>query len=350
MKLKKVVKFFSKWQVQLIILLAHILLSVVGFYNFVFNYHLSEVYLVQSVNEKQQIISKSGARSVENFLHSIDNQLSSFVFSFAKIDGNTAIDKEATRQQFAEFIKRSKPPISGIALYDESGTLIIIENKEHNKLGEGVDFSSRDFITWSTDPLNKGKSFITNPYISASGSTQGQNIMAIVTPIYFGNKFKGTLAIRFLVNQFKDAFINPLATAIDEDSFIIDNNNVVIAGDVGLLNKNLNDYARQSKWHNYTDFNDKLNAVLKKDSTNTSWNFAFPNQKVKNYLVASSKIDLPNTDKDLYLILLTPQSGTLKPLSPLRYYGTVWIWISIILTFLGGVIYIVVKRLSKESV
>ena len=335
--------------IQLAILFIHIFFSILGFYNFFFNYDLSAQLLIQKTVDRQVTIARSGSTSIENYIKSLQNQLDSFVFSFQKVNENDVIDKVETRRQFEAYIQKTTKPSSGIALYDDTGKLLVIQNTQKITTGENEDFSDYDFIQWSKDPVSKGKTFIANPYTARAGASKGKIIMVVATPVYFGNKYKGTLAIRFLVGQFKDAFITPLSTELDEDSFIVDTNGVLITGDDKLINQNLISYAKQTKWDGSDDFVDKLSLALKKTEARTEWKFQHPDQKNKNYLVAIRKIDIPNTDKDLFLVATTPKDDITKSLIPLRSYGSVWLFISILITFIGGLLFIFLRTVSKHS-
>lgn len=344
MSFRRFISLFSKWQVQLSVLLIHIFLGIIGLYSFIFNYQLTENYLIQNTEDEEVIIAQAGARSIENFFNNVSNQLSSLVFSFEKVREDTPIDKDNTRKEFARYINQAKTPVSGIAFYDESGKLSIIENVQKITTGENEDFSDEDFIKWSRDPQNRDKTFITHPFISRSGASKGKVIMAIATPLYFGNHYKGTLAIRFLVSRFKDAFISPLTSDGDEDTTIIDSNGILIAGDDKLINKNLIDYAKETRWNKYEDFIYKFKSVIQKKQSKTAWTFKFPDSPKRDYLISSSRIDIPNTDNDLYLIISTPQDKSIKLLTPIRSYGSIWAGLGILFTLLGGVIYVVIRR------
>lgn len=318
------------------LILSHILFAVMGLFIYLFNYKLSENLLVQRTLSKQEIVAKAGSLAVENLLSSIGNQLSSFVFSFAKIDEASQIDKNTTRAQFLSYIGKASPPISGIALYDEGGKLIIIENRGHIYIGENQDFSSYDFIQWSKNPINRNKVFISDPYTAQAGSAVGKAIMVLAEPIYFGKIYKGTLAIRILVDDFGKAFINPLVSEVDEDSFILDNSGKVLSGKNALLNKNLLDYAEKQKWSKYKDFINKLNNAFKHNETQATWVFQNPGDNPKEFIVGISKIDVPNTDRDLYMVVSSSKEEIISSLSWLRRYGIVWLSFGVLTSIMGG--------------
>ncbi len=325
------------------LILLHILFAIIGVYIYLFNYRLSENILVQKTLNKQLILAKAGSFSVENLLKNVQNQLSSFIFSFAKINESSQIDKDATRAEFIGYMQRTQLPINGIALYDEKGTLSVIENRQDIRIGENQDFSQTAFIKWSKKPVNKDKTFISTPYIGTVGASVGKIIIIIAKPIYFGNTYKGTLAIRLLVNDFTNAFISPLISSNDEDTFVLDRHGVLIAGNKNLINQNLFIYAQQQNWSLHEDFTNKLELALKANTTQTTWTFQNPKEKANLLLVGVSKIDIPNTDNDLYMIVTTSKEGIIASLRPLLSYGLIWLGFGLLTTILGGLIVMLLR-------
>ncbi len=327
------------------LILLHIIFAIIGFYIYIFNYGLSENLLIQRTLAKQLILAKSGSLSVENLLKNVQSELSSFVFTFAKIDSSASIDKDTTRTAFISYMKRALPPVNGIALYDETGKLAIIENRYDIRIGENQDFSKTALILWSKKTSNRDKTFISTPYISTVGSSVGKIILVIAKPIYFGTSYKGTLAIRLLVNDFRNAFVAPLTVDSDENSLIINSSGVVLAGNTLLLNRNLFTYAQKQKWTQYNDFTNKLSLALKKENntTETTWTFQNPNEQPKVSLVGISKINIPDSDEDLYMIVTTSKDGVLTSLLPIRGYGLAWLGFGLFANIIGGAIILLLQ-------
>ena len=256
------------------------------------------------------------------------------------MDEFSQIDKVATRNEFIGYMQRSTLPINGIALFDENDKLTIIENRQHIRTGEQQDFSKAEFIKWARNPDNKLKVFLGGPYIGTAGASTGEIIYVAAKPMYFGTKYKGTITIRILVDDIRKAFIAPLAVDSEQDSFIMSSKGVVIAGRSSLLNKNLTSYAMSMKWKNYKDFTRKLEAI--KDNINyvTTWTFQNPNESPKEVLVGVSKIDVPNTPSDLYMVVTTSKDSIIKSLRPLQGYGVLWLGFGILVTIVGSLIVI----------
>lgn len=316
----------------------HILFAIVGLYTYLATYHISEDLLIQRTLNKQLVLAKAGALSIENLLGNVQNELYSFAFSFDKTSEAEVIDKDLTRAGLVSYIQRSQLPVSGVALFDENGKVAILENRSHIREGEGEDFSQAEFIKWSKDPLNKGKIFLSTPLLGTVGASKGKIILVMAEPIYFGNKFKGTLAIRLRVEDFTKAYVTPLASDSSEDTFIVNQNGVVIAGRDSLLNANLFDYAKKLKWGGYEDFIKKLKLAFAKNEMQTAWTSQLPGEKPREMLVGISKIDIPGTDNDLYIKVATPKQGVLDSLSGLRQYGYIWLGVGVLTTIIGSFI------------
>ncbi len=322
------------------LILLHIVSVIIGFSIFIFNYQLSEKAVVQKALAKQAVLAKSGSLSVENLIKNVQNQLSSFIFSFSNVSETSTINKEATRVEFAAYVQRAQLPINSVSLYDETGKLVILENRKHIYTGEKQDFSQTAVIQWSKNPTNKDKTFISTPYIATTGEPIGRNIIIVAKPIYFGKTYKGTLAIKLLIDDFRNDFITPLISDLDEDSFVINKTGILLAGNAPLINQNLFSWAKKQKWNKYTDFINKLTIALKTNFMQTTWTFQAPNDKLREFLVGINKIDIPDTSKDLYMVVSRSKESTLASLTPLRAYGLVWLGFGVLLTFLVGVIII----------
>jgi len=320
------------------LILLHLAFAITGFYLFTVNYHLSETQLTQKALTKQAILAKAGSSSIENLIKNVQNQLSSFVFSFAPVSEIVPINIAHTRLAFDEYIQRAQLPINGVALYDENGTLVILGNRQHNRTGEGQNFAQTSYIQWSKNPANRGKTYISTPYIGTTGASIGKTIIIVAQPIYFGNTYKGTLVIKLLVDDFRKSFIDALASDPAEDSFIITNKGLLLAGNGALINQNLFSYAQNQKWSQYKDFTQKLATVLKANRSQAVWTFQNPKEKPRVVFVGISKIDIPNTDNDLYIITNASRDDALASLQPLRLYGFAWLGFGLLASVLGGII------------
>jgi hypothetical protein len=326
------------------LIIIHIFFAILGLCIYISNYNLSEKLLVQRELSKEQIIAKAGSLSVEDLLITVQNELNSFVFSFTKTNDFSLIDLDNTRSGFLSYIGRAQRPINGIAYYNPSGTLSVIEDKQNLHLGENQNFSKTPLILWSKNPANREKIFISTPYISTVGGSVGKTILVVAKPIYFGNTYKGTLAIRILLEDLRNTFINPLIADSTEDAFIVDSHAVLIADKNNFLNKNLFAYAQKNKWSHYKDFEKKLQKIIAGNDTQTTWFFQNPKEKPTEFLIGASRIGVPNTDKDLYLIVTTPKEEVLSLLTALRLYGYFWLVFSVIMTLLGSIIVCLIKE------
>lgn len=333
----------KSYHIKNILIVLHIFSAIFAFYTYFATYKLSESLLVSKITNRQLIMAKSGSTALENLQKNIQNQLFSFKFSFAKIADDSSIDISGTRAAFSSFIQRSSPPVGEIALYDSMGKLLIIENRRYNHTGENTDFSGSEFFKWSKNPLNRDKVYFSTPYKSISGATIGRNILILASPVYFGATYKGTLSIRLLIDDFQNAFITPITLDNKVDSFIIDKDFVVLAGNEGLLNQNLAAYAAKEKWPGYQNFTNELKKGITSNITQTTWNFKNPQEKTRTLLVGISKIDIPNTDKDLFLVVTSSKQDITSLLRPLRLFGIAWLGFGVITTTIGGLILIFLR-------
>ena len=325
------------------LVLLHIVSVIIGFAIFIASYQTAENLLVQQNLSKQMILAKAGSLSAENLIKNVQNQLSSFIFSFTDLNENINVNKKATRAEFAAYMQRAQLPVNSISMYDEVGKLSILENRNHIYTGENQDFSQTELIKWSKNPESKNKTFISTPYIGTTGASVGKIIIIIAKPIYFGSIYKGTLAVRLLVNDFRNDFITALVSGNDEDSFIVNSAGVLLAGNSSLTNQNLYSYAGKKKWNGSADFTKKLNAALKTNSLQTNWIFQNPGDKPKDLLVGISKIDIPNTDRDLFFAATSSRDKALASLKSLSAYGYAWLGFGVLTTTTGGLLVIFLR-------
>ncbi len=337
--LRKLVYFLSKWQGQLTILSLQILFSIFGLYNYFFNFNLSKDFLIKQSQETQLTVTRAGTKSVEVFMKSIINQL----LILERNNVIDSLDKEKTRQAFQQFVDNTDELVADIARYDKEGKLVVIENKRRIYTGEKEDYSDRDFIQWSKTQAEENQILITPPYIARAGAARGKAIIVVATPSYFNHEYTGTIAIRFALNEFKKSFIDPLGTA-DEETMIIDSSGRILVGRSSLGNQNLLDYAKKTKWNGSKDFIDKFKQMLNSYEGRDIWKFQYPGENPKSFLATYNKINIPNTDNDLYLIVTRNEPNITSSINPFYAYGTYWLGGGILLSVLIGFGIILVKK------
>ncbi len=71
-----------------------------------------------------------------------------------------------------------------------------------------------------------------------------------------------------------------------------------------------------------------------------------PGEKVRSFLVGMSKIDVPNTEKDLYIVVTSSQEDVASALTPLRFYGIAWLGFGILITSTGSAL-ILIPRYAR---
>ncbi len=341
-------KYLKKYDLKSGLILLHIFFSILGFCLYILNYQLSQTLLIQKSLNKQIILAKAGSLSVETLLKNVENQLSSYTFSFAKINENSPIDIATTKTEFLAYMQRSQLPITGIALFDQYGKLSIIENRYDIHFGEGQDFSHAEFIKWAQIFSNREKILISGPYRATVGRSVGKLILVVTRPIYFGYRYKGALVIRILIDDLRSTYISPLSSDAEENSFIVNTQGLVIAGRSSLLNKNLFIYAQTKKWTQYKDFLQQFATGLKGNTTQAAWTFQNPNEQPKALLVGISKIDLPNTNNDFYMVVTISQDAVLAALRPVQGYGFVWLGFGLLVTIISSCVVLLLKNKKTD--
>ncbi len=338
-------RFLTRLDVQVAILCFHVAFGIFGIYNYFANYTLSTHLLVQQSQDREYVLERSGANSIEYFIKNIQQQL----LILAKNESVSSIQVSAMEPILKNFVDNALSPVSGIARYNQSGKLIAIENRQRIKTGQNEDYSDYEFIQWSKDPENRSKIFISYPYVARAGASKGKIILVIATPCYNSNTYTGTLAVRFTLEEFQKTFLDPIITK--EDSvFIVDGKGIVVTGNKALLNKNLFDYAKAQQWTGWQDFVKKFTLVIHSDEYKSSWSFKNPGQKTKEFLIASNRIDVTHAQRDLFLVVLIPADSINRSLDPLHWYGSFWLGASILFTISAGILFLSVQKLARGKI
>lgn len=182
---------------------------------------------IDEAQRRQLVLARSGASSIEDFIRNTTYHLK----YISRIDAVASLDEKETRSIFNDFINGMKgTPIGGITRIDDKGIMKIVINREGIRLGEGEDFSDREYFSWAKKEENKDKVYISQPFVSRAGVNKGKTIIILVSPTYFENKFTGMVGISVPVENFSENFVKPIAIYKDFETYLLSNDRVVIAG------------------------------------------------------------------------------------------------------------------------
>lgn len=246
-----------------------------------------ELLLIQTHN-RQLVQARSGAQTVKLFLKDLEIQL----LTLSQVPDVVLLDEQKTRERFENLIDQAEDtPFIGIGSLDKDGKAKIITNRERMSVGEGTNFSEREYFKWAKDPLNKGKIYITSPFISQAGISKDKNVLALITPVYYNDEFNGIIIFAVLLNDFSDKFIEPLRIYQAGQSVLIQQDGLVIAGDGKLLNKNIFNYVQNINKN-----------IFSEDEGAINWVFQYPEDGAKEQIVTFKRINIDHQSWTLFII------------------------------------------------
>lgn len=312
-------RFAQRSSVKIIFTILILIISTTALVIYLRNREISNQIFFGEVQNRELVLSKTGANSIELFF----NSLKTNVVYISKIEAISSLDEKETRAIYKDFIGRYKNfPFLTISRLDQNAKLIIAERTTGSTQGEGELYSDREYYSWVKNPANKDKVFISKPFIIRTGPSKGKYGISIATPTYSKNKFTGVASIGVVMDKFADVFVTPYRLNKSGDTFIVDKKGIVIsASNPSYVNTNLAESFRQ--------------ALSKKEGKMKSGNYIFAFSSINDqYLLIVS-----NTKEDLFLSSFWPLSNNQKN----------WLIIILVTTVTALAILVVVDHVAHRD-
>lgn len=280
--------------------------------------------LVEQMLHREQIIARSGAKSITSF---IDLSTKSLLI--------LANDENLTPQKLEDFIQNwSGTPVTGILLGNRQGIVINISSNVEN-LSPGANITDRDyFIDAQTSPPQK--IIIGKPVISrAPGANQNYKV-PVAIPIFKNGQFDGVLAIFISVPLLSKNYLEPLKISDETDIVLIDNQgNFLGSHHPEIIGDNIQNYVI-----NHPFLGDKIVASQIenkiKNGGEQKLDIAIPdlsNGKITRTLVALSPLIVAGGDQWI-LAVTTPVDDALIFISPFILRNLLGIIVSFFISIL----------------
>lgn len=308
------------------------------------NKQVSESLVVSQSQSRQIVLARAGASSIEWFLKTLRSEL----WSMNKLPALQTHDLTATRIIFKAFIERYlSEPFLAINLMDEKGIILVAENSMQIKAAEGQNFSDRDYFIAAKDPANRDKVQMSDPFLSRAGMTKGKLVVAITTPVYYHDQFKGIILLITELEGFKEQFVDPLRLDSSNEAYIIDSNNRIISAGINnpLNGRSLTDIARSSGLRNIDEFASRLSPMQgqKEGIIETLGDYRGDDQQ--DLLMAFRRFNVGG--REWVLIISSSKANVLSVLSPFIPFDIFSIILIVSSTFLAGIIFIITKNSSN---
>lgn len=179
--------------------------------------------LVEQILHRQQVITRSGANSIESVFRIMGNSL-------VNLSGSPDLlaNDDSTQLVLDKFVSSWEQGfLEGVALADRNG-IITYNSNLANIDNVGEDVSDRAYFSWARG-VNKEGYQVFDPVISKLGITEGQFIIPIATPVYNQNgDFEGVLVGAVLVSEITKFFLEPLSISGESLAFVVSQDGTLV--------------------------------------------------------------------------------------------------------------------------
>ncbi|OGM17661.1 hypothetical protein A2V61_04060 [Candidatus Woesebacteria bacterium RBG_19FT_COMBO_47_8] len=263
--------------------------------------------LIEQMLHREQVIARSGAHSIESFLNLFGISLN--------VLSNTTLTQE-NLDSFVDDWKETS--ITGVILTDREGATLANSTRS-GESGVGVDLSDRDYFIWAKT-AKKGEIYVSSPMLSRIGTSKGEYIILIATPIIKNDKFQGVLAGSVLLSELTWDYLDPLRISEATRIYLIDQDGVVLSSRVTrLIGVNYIDYLNSNPFLGSkaaaptlkkaleSKEEGKIDIVLQNEN----------NLKLTRYLIAYTPVETDSGTRHWILAVATPINDALVFMGPI---------------------------------
>lgn len=263
--------------------------------------------LIEQMLHREQLITRSVAISLEDFLNDMGHDLAYFSTSEEIKAGGSA-------KAFVDSIS-SRPDIAtiGVITVDENG----IVTEDYNKVFApdlGSDVSDREYFLWSKT-AKSGNYYIANPVVSRVGLTKGQYVIPITVPVFDNNgKFDGAIVCVVSLRKLIDTYIKPLRVSDKTDVYMINSKAELIFSTVPeFMGISLTEITENFSFSGEKKVQEMFMAEFAKPTDEGKLDIEIPDMDQKGrlvrHLITYSGIDIgSSSDSKWYLVISTPAS------------------------------------------
>lgn len=332
-----------------IILLALVAISVaVGCLMYTYSVRTTKKALVEQMLHRQQVISRAGAKSMENFLNYLGFQLSTYATRRAiiNVDGNTQENLDEFTRIWAK-----NSPIVGIVLTDAKGTTIYNSNVD-NISSVGTELSDRDYFKEIIEVSKPGFVSVGDPVISRLGSSKGQYIVPVATGVFdSAGRFKGILASAMLLSEATTQYLEPLKISYNSRVYLIADNGMVLSSPhPGLEGQNYFTYLSERGYKDTSNLREGLIAALQKGGEQKLDVYMpqEPDLIPTRYLIATAPVKY-GQGKNWTLAVATPAEEAFIYAGPFAGYSTLSLVLFITMVMAFTFVLLIVIRVAESD-
>jgi len=268
--------------------------------------------LIEQMLHREQVIARSGAKSIRSLLLASSNSL----FILARNEkiilpsSQTQILLEQTVNNWLE------TPLSQISLIDTKGKVIAAASNQDKILNLNAVATGRDYFENGLK-LPKNGLFVGKPILPRLPGLQNKYLIPVSIPVYNQDRITGIIMATFYVSDLTSAYLDPLKISDQTNIILLDEaGNFLSSVHPEIIGQNIFEY-----FNNHPFLGDKIIMPMFKEKIKQGGeqklDIAIPNLstgKVTRTLTAFSPINLGNNK--LMLLVTTPVDDALVFISP----------------------------------
>jgi flagellar basal body-associated protein FliL len=196
--------------------------------------------LAEQIFEREEVAVKAANVLLDTFVGNLSNQISAYSTNSDII----SFDPQGTPEDLGILLKSWKDsPASEVLLVDANGFVKFGLDRQGNTV-TGTNLSDREYFNWAKT-AKEGDSFVGDPIISRIGTTKGEYIVPVASPVIKNGKFNGVLVASFSLDEATTKFLNPLKISDNALIYLTDQNGTILSASIpSLVGVNYLDYVR----------------------------------------------------------------------------------------------------------
>jgi hypothetical protein len=199
--------------------------------------------IVEGVRQQNSVIARAGALSIADFFREQKREL----LLLSQIEAVQAGEEEKGREALgllADHLEDSETSFVGIARLNREGEVIWSTDSFGLQEEEGMFLTNRDYFIWARQQEEQAV-YISSPLIGRGGRAEGEWGVVMATPVFYRDRFNGTLIIFYLLEELAEKYVLSLTFSPTTEVILANEEGFVLASTmVGMTGSNLTEHVR----------------------------------------------------------------------------------------------------------
>ena len=274
---------------------------------------LSNDALVEQTLHRQQVVARSGAIMLQDFIRTLQRSESNFINETTNLDD---VDHMETRllHYLAEF---ANTPVAAAGILNTEGVEIVSVDRGGG-IFRGTDYSDRKHVAWAK-AAKPGEFYLSSPTVSKHGAEMGKYIGIISTPIFIQDEYVGVFSMTFSITKLTKTYLDPLKLTESSRVYLLSNDGVVVYSPIEkLIGANYFDVMATQNFEGKEGMVTNMHNALSASGEGKFTGFLINEETrlLTNYLIAYSPIYF-NDQKIWTLGISSPENVALDFVGPL---------------------------------